>query len=1135
MYCCFRVLKCLFLQIISGIALLSVSMAAAADTSTEEFKLPNDVRFDIEGTAGNIELKNVAASNAKWYYASWRGDKASTHINVIATTVFNKWMNISVTFTPSRSGKVKIALMGKYLPVKDSREFRRVPAIWDNVTVDGAKIINGDFEEIAGTLPKGWTAEGRKADEVKMVADAGQVQSGKNAVRVWYEAALAQMIDVQENKPVTVSAWVMQLNGESNSVLNLAGVANMALKDEVAGDKKGGWTDQGKGNDLSALTPGDAVYANVRFNIASSPNAAIVLRNSDHAFLPETALVPVPDSLAESRYVYLLHATAMTAAATGQIGRIVPVFNDGDGVPVSVERGRDVNDWWAPNHLPNGYVGWSAANQSSYVGLYVSRFELPAGKKLSALRFESAGKALWGIVGVSLSAKPVELPKSQGWTVAASQEWIPFSLEKEIEAGTALDFSGLLDAPAGKNGFVKIQGEHFVFEKNGQRARFAGVNFSIMSPKVLGDASAKDLARLADRLARMGINLVRISHVDAVIRRETAQGPDIDPVQMDKFDLFLAELKKRGIYFTMDLFMGRWYQNVTDKFYPGFRNKGNSRHAYEASFPLMSEFREDLKLWSHVVLSHVNPYTGLALKDDPVLLYLGLLNEDYLPLMISTSPEQVAVLYSKSFSLWLKKRYGNTAALKKEWGVDLLSVESIELENVKLNTKFTSGKRDSDSLQFVTEIHAAAYREMAEFLKKIGVNTPLVDLNMMANRYTALVRKDFQMVESHCYWDHPRFVVKDWSLPYGHHQRSILRKDQWWNRDNYFIDVASARQNGKPFVVGEYDHVFPNNYRCEAGLFWGSLSALQDWDAIINFTYGSEPESFTSDFPAKSFDKVNEAIGQATERQVKFLFLRSDAKPAAGQIDLWSPAQKLSDTDFLTGGEATILAFVTKTGLNLNETPSGNFPVLPLLPGINAGKMQLELSKSGSQDDLSAWFNKVRKGIVTEGNRSNISAGVIETETGEALFEFKNGRIIVNTPKSRGAVVQRKDKIDVPGLSMDIDAGVASLSFHSLDGLPLEQSRHILAIFPTDVLNAGMRFENANTLVAAWGSPKKLLRQGRAQIVLNNNNLLKVWALSTSGRRIEQINAVSENGQIKTLLAHKLTNGSAIYWEFAEK
>ena len=76
---------------------------------------------------------------------------------------------------------------------------------------------------------------------------------------------------------------------------------------------------------------------------------------------------------------------------------------------------------------------------------------------------------------------------------------------------TFVDRSAMLDAPAGKHGFVTAQNGHF-FYTDGQRARFFGVN--IAKDTVFIDKPSID--RLAALFARAGINLVRIHQIDDV-------------------------------------------------------------------------------------------------------------------------------------------------------------------------------------------------------------------------------------------------------------------------------------------------------------------------------------------------------------------------------------------------------------------------------------------------------------------------------------------------------------------------------------------------------------------------------------------------------------------------------------------
>lgn len=78
-----------------------------------------------------------------------------------------------------------------------------------------------------------------------------------------------------------------------------------------------------------------------------------------------------------------------------------------------------------------------------------------------------------------------------------------------------LDFSHLLDAPAGKHGFLQIKDDHFYFE-DGTRARFLGFNIAARS-----NTPSHELAeKLADHFASMGVNIIRMHAADAPIGQE---------------------------------------------------------------------------------------------------------------------------------------------------------------------------------------------------------------------------------------------------------------------------------------------------------------------------------------------------------------------------------------------------------------------------------------------------------------------------------------------------------------------------------------------------------------------------------------------------------------------------------------
>jgi hypothetical protein len=70
--------------------------------------------------------------------------------------------------------------------------------------------------------------------------------------------------------------------------------------------------------------------------------------------------------------------------------------------------------------------------------------------------------------------------------------------------------SGYLDAPAGKSGFIRVEGKHLV-RPDGSRFRIWGVNVGALRafpPK-------EQAAAIADDMARCGINAVRLHSIDS--------------------------------------------------------------------------------------------------------------------------------------------------------------------------------------------------------------------------------------------------------------------------------------------------------------------------------------------------------------------------------------------------------------------------------------------------------------------------------------------------------------------------------------------------------------------------------------------------------------------------------------------
>ncbi|HPS09681.1 MAG TPA: hypothetical protein PLG22_19280, partial [Kiritimatiellia bacterium] len=176
----------------------------------------------------------------------------------------------------------------------------------------------------------------------------------------------------------------------------------------------------------------------------------------------------------------------------------------------------------------------------------------------------------------------------------------------------ASSMAHLLDAPAGKHGFVRVEGEHFVTDAG--RIRFHATNLT--GPANFPTHEQAD--KVAARLARFGINCVRLHYFDAeyenfmtekeagifgksnALPKAFAADPSqpfrLDPAMLEHQDYLIAALKKRGIYVDMNLHVARFRKGLSF-FDPRI---------------IASE-----KEYAKQLLSRVNPYTKLSYAEDP--------------------------------------------------------------------------------------------------------------------------------------------------------------------------------------------------------------------------------------------------------------------------------------------------------------------------------------------------------------------------------------------------------------------------------------------------------------------------------------------------------------------------------------
>jgi len=246
----------------------------------------------------------------------------------------------------------------------------------------------------------------------------------------------------------------------------------------------------------------------------------------------------------------------------------------------------------------------------------------------------------------------------------AEEAPFPFVMPWDDDSPNLTNLSDWNDKPAGKHGFIRVRdGKLFAGD---ERIRFLGVNIVFGSSQV----SREEADKVAARLARFGVNIVRLHHMDSsptprgILQKDRRT---LDPEAMEKLDYFVFALKREGIYVDFNLHVGRVY--------PGFPDWGEKTPKYwkgvDNFFSGMIAAQRD---YARDLLTHRNAHTGNRYVDEPAVAEIEINNENGLlrtwrdhGLDGMTEPYRGEL--RARWTNWLKAKYRNDAGLKAAWGV----------------------------------------------------------------------------------------------------------------------------------------------------------------------------------------------------------------------------------------------------------------------------------------------------------------------------------------------------------------------------------------------------------------------------------------------------------------------------------
>lgn len=688
---------------------------------------------------------------------------------------------------------------------------------------------------------------------------------------------------------------------------------------------------------------------------------------------------------------------------------------------------------------------------------------------------------------VALSTHPVKLEP----IVYDTKGWFPWTGTDPVKRrGTALDVSRLLEAPAGKHGPLTRRGDGFAF-KNGKAVRFWGVN-------IVGSAnfpSHAEAERQAELLAQLGVNMTRHHHIDAAWSNPNVFGNkpntlELDAVAMERFDYFVKELQKRGIYQFFDMLVHR---KVVDA--DGIANAKE----LAAGLKIEGEFVPELialeERFVDQFMGHKNQYTGRSYAQDPAVALLETINEDSLFWIQKDGEFGVKPAFRAAlnglFSAYLKKAVpGGRAALEARWaskgapGEGLRAEEDPEKGNVDATLwladapERASPARREDTLRFLYETELGFYRRIEARLRKLGYKGLVTGSNHWTEHpLDLLANAELDFVDRHSYWSHPN---GGWGYNAGiTWDPGAMVKDP-----NLGVvgSLARRRVKGLPYSTSEWQTSAPNDFRVEGALLVGAYAAFQDSSPLqFAFSHDVNKRADAAGALNNNFDIIDQPTMLGAWPAVSLLFHRADVRKSPIEACV-----KIDPKEVYKGAATPSL-------------PAGLAQVVRTCVDFHGGQ---------SAAELTAVRDKYLKGTLATSN------------TGELRHDAASGRFEVDTARSQGfAGFKPSAPIQLGNATIELENPFAVLVVTSLDDVPLASAKRVLVSALGNAVNTGMSLAPGGNRLMNAGTAPTLVEPIRAKVTLSKLTgapleKAHLYALGQSGERASEVPLVKDKGSL---------------------
>jgi hypothetical protein len=612
--------------------------------------------------------------------------------------------------------------------------------------------------------------------------------------------------------------------------------------------------------------------------------------------------------------------------------------------------------------------------------------------------------------------------------------------------------------PAGSKGFLSVNQDQFAFP-DGTRARFWGLN---VTAAAVTESRARN-KQIAERLSKMGVNMVRIHHLDSwhksIIDDANKDGTtqNLRKETLDTIDSFVQDLSARGIYVKPDPWVQRFFKekdNVAS--WQKFSQRLNHHlHPYVFFDPRMQEL-----IFKQVdgVLEYQGPFSKKSMYDNPAIALFQPANEAFMMRGSGqVEHEPYASNFRKLFEEWQRSK--GLAVGGDPIGVNYLP----------------------DHQKFYVDLMRKFYGDFAKKYRQDGMKIPIGSSNWMNWTWEFRSQLAGDFMDAHHYYGGDRIG------PGGELGR-LWTLDAPGRTYGPFGPIAASRATGKPFIVSETGDNPPKTFRAAFPIGLAAVASLQDWDGIIGYAYSQYPHPRGQLDP---FEWESDPVLTATWMAGALIYRRQDVRPA-GEVF----------TMHLTGEEQYALHWEAENKKMYFNSPQFN--------------QLLETSRVNvwTEDDgpIPAGGGTV---LTADQSRSFMPKNPIISDTGELTRDFQQGWGSTSTDRTAAAYgMIGGQTINTSGATFNIQTPFAVAVLSSLTDSAIGESDRMLLVTAARAQNTGRVVDLATRQVTSEGKGPVICEPVVGSISIRTNRpSLSLVAINADGtkqaaRRFESVNGV---------------------------